>query len=514
MEINNKWNYDIENMTKSEMRKLLNELGDELAAEYSTGAYGSADIDKINDFSERIEFLKGELNKIVLEKYRNTAEDELEKRKHEIEEKLNPDYYDSDIEDALGVDLVDNLNNELSEINKELEERQQRKENSRIEITFSSNKSNKVKYSVTNEIKTTRMESFKKEAYTRKKFDNLKARFEADGAEAEYEEIFGKIADKSKIKYCDPEVVYALYKEKGKDTVLQYLNLFEKGKQEGEFLPFKIKYDLSEIWKDKELSIAEKIHLNRIARESKDFAEVINEKNNALSIFGAMLGIEPKKKVKMLNEGKEEEKTDNTEKKDRKENNQEPELNEEKKSDFKQDLVNKAKETKPERNIHTKVELGETMKLPEGLELKEGFNGSVSGRIGDKNNDKNGIYVVDYSAEMSDTDVHFEYGLEGNSTPKTIGSKQMIHVSFVEGAKTEEEARKMIAEYKEKAKDDMDVYNTIAKKTNSPQKEKIDVIDYSKVRPAGWITAEQYKEIVKDRAKEKEEKTNDDEKER
>jgi hypothetical protein len=60
----------------------------------------------------------------------------------------------------------------------------------------------------------------------------------------------------------------------------------------------------------------------------------------------------------------------------------------------------------------------------------------------------------------------------------------------------------------------MDVYNAIAKKTFSPIKEKIDVIDYSKVRPAGWITAEQYKEIVKDRAKEKEEKTNDDEKER
>ena len=213
MEINNKWNYDIENMTKSEMRKLLNELGDELAAEYSTGAYGSADIDKINDFSERIEFLKGELNKIVLEKYRNTAEDELEKRKHEIEEKLNPDYYDADIEDALGADLVDNLNKELSEINKELEERQQRKENSRIEITFNSFKTNKIKYSVANEAKKIRFESYKKDAYTKRKFENLKERFEADGAGTEYEEIFGKIADKSKIKYCDPEVVYALYKE-------------------------------------------------------------------------------------------------------------------------------------------------------------------------------------------------------------------------------------------------------------------------------------------------------------
>ena len=80
MEINNKWNYDIENMTKSEMRKLLSDLGNELAAEYSNGAYGSADIDKINDFSERIEFLKSELNKIALEKYRNTTDEELKEK--------------------------------------------------------------------------------------------------------------------------------------------------------------------------------------------------------------------------------------------------------------------------------------------------------------------------------------------------------------------------------------------------------------------------------------------------
>ena len=101
-----------------------------------------------------------------------------------------------------------------------------------------------------------------------------------------------------------------------------------------------------------------------------------------------------------------------------------------------------------EKDIETQAlkqfELGQAIKLPQGLELSEGVSGGRKATIGDLNNPKEGIYIINRVAEISENRVSNQYGLEGKIEKNMKDSDIYVHIAYVPGAQKESDAKEII----------------------------------------------------------------------
>ena len=123
------------------------------------------------------------------------------------------------------------------------------------------------------------------------------------------------------------------------------------------------------------------------------------------------------------------------------------------------------------------LQLGSVLQLPEGMEFSETVMGGRTAKIGNKLSPKDGIYVVDHVAQVSESDINNTYGLEGQIENTVPNSKQFVHVSYVPGAKSVEEAKQIIEQQKENAKNG--------------------VVDKNIISPRGWVSQDTIENIYK-----------------
>ena len=107
------------------------------------------------------------------------------------------------------------------------------------------------------------------------------------------------------------------------------------------------------------------------------------------------------------------------------------------------------------------------------------MNSGRVGIIGSESSPKDGFYVIDHVAQISDTEVSNRYGLSGKIEKNDENSKQYFHISYVEGAKTLEEAQKIIEEQNKDLKDG-------------------EVADKNIVKPRGWVSQDIIQKIYKE----------------
>lgn len=325
----------------------------------------------------------------------------------------------------------------------------------------------------------------------------------------------------SKIIYSDPNVIEILYKEQGIKSVNLYLKELAKGKKADKSkIPFALTYNLSSIWSCRGMTLGKKIIITRFVMENRHVANIecnFRTVKRLAAFFAAAvlaIGIVPKlmsnyrnKSVKENNQNSIE----NTIDEDR--NIIESDIHIGDKTavfsgvnDFAkqlQDNINssarKFKETyaykevnQKEQNIkeednsvynnandnkeNVQLGLGSLLKLPEGLKFSEGVSGGRTGTIGDAYSPTDGVYVIDHIAEVSNQGISNQYGLEGNIKKTTEGSQQYVHISYVHGAKTVEEARKMI------------------EKQNADEKNGIEGQKVNDFR--GWVSLDEINKIV------------------
>lgn len=122
------------------------------------------------------------------------------------------------------------------------------------------------------------------------------------------------------------------------------------------------------------------------------------------------------------------------------------------------------------------IKLGTVLQLPEGLQFQEGMDGGRIGDVGNIATPKDGFYVIDRTITRENgtgalTDR--QYGLNGG---KIADDSTMVHVSYVEGAKTLDEAIEIINKNKD------------AKEENMP----------SEIGPRGWVSTKTIRELYKE----------------
>lgn len=333
------------------------------------------------------------------------------------------------------------------------------------------------------------------------------------------------IDDYSKMKNIDPNLVEILYNEKGDRAVYSYIEQLNKGKKgDKSLLPYSMRYNLTSVWRNKKLSFAQKLKIMRMARKNKHIADVdfkarVGRKLAAVfAAVGLLFSAGPK-----LGTGNfENEKNDrdnsmvdiieDTEKQDdinieettkAPKSNDSYRLSKEEKNKVlseTQKLIEKYNKHNEEKREQEKIneektkdlELGTLMRLPEGVQFMEGVSGGRVGTIGDEASPATGIYVIDHSAEVSENGVRSIYGLDGKIDKNVSDSTQYVHIAFVNGASSMEEAQKIIQQEKENAKNN--------------------VVDTNRIQPRGWISKDTVQQLYNMQQKGKQNQVQDFEK--
>lgn len=329
-----------------------------------------------------------------------------------------------------------------------------------------------------------------------------------------------------KIKNYDAKLIAILYSKfsevygdqaKGVEACRAYLKQLELGKNADKSkLPYTIKYNLKSIFKSqfndgKKLSFINKIRFLKMIKANRYVATVEPERRinkrwvallAALGIGAGALALHSgktqneqhiqKENKNAIVDTLEEQATKETivqssskqqnqwnEESIEKENNSWS-LSQETLKEI-QEHMNKFKENQENLNKNNQEELkfGSVMKLKEGLQFTESVFGGRVGTVGEESSPKEGFYVIDHVAEISDTAVSNRYGLSGKIEKNDENSKQYFHVSYVEGAKTLEEAQKIIDEQNKNIKDR-------------------GVADKNIVKPRGWVSQETIEKIFKE----------------
>ena len=289
-----------------------------------------------------------------------------------------------------------------------------------------------------------------------------------------------------KQRNMDPNLVEIIYNEKGENAVYDYLEQLEKGRNANKnALPYSMRYDLTSVIKSKELSFANKISIMKMIRKNKyvssvDFKRTFAKRMAAvLASFGLLISVTPK-----LNSGNTDVEKDNNindnlildtvdnesvSKVDEKNVTEAYSLSSEEKSRIlsqTKEFLERHKQNKIESN--KEIEFGTVMQLPAGMQFMEGVSGGRQGMIGDEASPSNGVYVIDYSAEVSENGVTSVHSLEGKINNGNPDSDQFVHISIVKGATNIEEAKTIIEQEKENIK------NNCA--------------DSKKIQPRGWVS--------------------------
>lgn len=124
--------------------------------------------------------------------------------------------------------------------------------------------------------------------------------------------------------------------------------------------------------------------------------------------------------------------------------------NEVKNTDEKQEQILKVKGTW----VNKSLECGEVLKFQKGMKFLEGIDGGNFGEIGNSMSPEDAFYIIDRVAKRTDEGIVNEYRLDGKIADD---SKQLVHISLIKGAKTVEEAYKILNEQKGKEKVDNEV---------------------------------------------------------
>ena len=83
--------------------------------------------------------------------------------------------------------------------------------------------------------------------------------------------------------------------------------------------------------------------------------------------------------------------------------------------------------------------------LPKGLTFTEGMDGGRVGKVGSRATPEDGFYVIDRAVGVEDNALDYHSGLKGT---KIKDNATMVHISYIQGAKTMEEAMEIIAKNK------------------------------------------------------------------
>ncbi len=121
-----------------------------------------------------------------------------------------------------------------------------------------------------------------------------------------------------------------------------------------------------------------------------------------------------------------------------------------KKTEEKQEQILKVKGTW----LNKSLECGEVLKFQKGMKFLEGIDGGNFGEIGTSMSPEDAFYIIDRVAKRTNEGIVNEYRLDGKITDD---SKQIVHISLIKGAKTVEEAYKILNEQKSKEKVDNEV---------------------------------------------------------
>jgi len=311
------------------------------------------------------------------------------------------------------------------------------------------------------------------------------------------------IDDYSIMKNIDPNLVEIIYNEKGDKAVYTYIEQLNKGKKaDKSLLPYNMRYNLTSVWKNKKLSFSQKVNIMRMVRKNKHIADVdfkarVGKKLAAVfAAVGLLFSAGPKLGIgNFENEKNDRDNSmvdviEDTEKQDdinidettkTLESNDSYRLSKEEKnkvlSETKKliEKYNKHNEEKREQEKIKDLELGTLMGLPEGVQFMEGVSGGRIGTIGDEASPATGFYVIDYYAEVSENGVSSIYGLDGKIDKTTPDSTQYVHIAFVNGASSIEEAQKIIQQEKENAKNN--------------------VVDTNRIQPRGWISKDTVQQL-------------------
>ena len=320
----------------------------------------------------------------------------------------------------------------------------------------------------------------------------------------------------NKIKFCDPNLIEILFNEKGLNCVDEYLDQLENGKRANKkSLQYNMNYNLSSILMNTKGTFRSKLNIINMVRKNRHIANVDYKFKagkavaSIIAAIGLALGIGPKllpgnanqndKDFKSSNKNAIVESFDNNDvskydiEYDVKDNKMEEEKQNTRNEQYVKAFDNFSQQSKEEINARTqeiinnyneklsqkqnnkqeinKLQLGSVLELPEGTQFMEGVSGGRVGKIGDSLSPGDGIYV----AEISDTSVSSRYGLDGK-IEKNENAKQYVHISYVAGATTIEEAHDIIEKQKQNIKDG-------------------EVADRNVVRPRGWVSQETIQKI-------------------
>lgn len=291
----------------------------------------------------------------------------------------------------------------------------------------------------------------------------------------------------SKFNNIDSNLIEIIYNEKGKNAVFEYLEQLQNGKKANRTsLPYKMKYNLTSVLKSKELSFANKIKIMKMIRKNKHVADVESKTTlgrriaTVFAAMGLLFSTAPKLNggnatVEKENNNSYNSFIDTMEEKNESEVNETTEMKQKYALSMKEKsrILSQTKEfleRHKENNVKNskEVEFGTLMQLPEGMQFMEGVSGGRLGMIGDESSPKDGIYVIDYSAEVSEDGVTSVHALEGKIDCKNPGSEQFVHISFVKGASNIDEAKSIL----EQEKDNMQNGS----------------IDKKIIQPRGWVS--------------------------
>ena len=83
--------------------------------------------------------------------------------------------------------------------------------------------------------------------------------------------------------------------------------------------------------------------------------------------------------------------------------------------------------------------------LPKGLTFTEGMDGGRVGKVGGPATPADGFYVIDRAVGIENNAIDYHAGLNGNEIKENA---TMVHISYIQGAKTMEEAKEVIEKNK------------------------------------------------------------------
>ena len=314
------------------------------------------------------------------------------------------------------------------------------------------------------------------------------------------------------IKFCDPNLIEILYNKNGMEAVNMYIEQLEKGrKADKSTLPYKMMYNVRSILRNNKLPLKTRITMIKMVRKNKYVADIkmdsifLKKGISLLVALGLSLISIPKLLPSITSERSNIKRQNSVssdtfetdsyregiQKSDRlvtvedetQHGNENKIINDgikrETDKNLKDNINNKymdgrdscniesAKEQTEAQNGNSSIKLGSLIRLKEGTIFTESVYGGSTGVIGNYLSPSEGIYIIDHLCEVSDQGVINKYSLEGEINKTEEREKSFIHISFVSGAKTQEEAKKILDEQKANGK-----------------------IDANIIQPRGWIKFE------------------------